>query len=221
MSAVAVSVFDLDETLLRGQSGALWISYLVARKLAPPALLGRLALVEVMRKKGVDVDLDGAAREIAARFRGLPVSGMETAIEAFVENRLLPAIRPEATRALEELRALGHRVVVASTSIAPIVERVANRLGVDAWLATGLVPSTDGSFSGQLNGPLLIGQAKLAALLRLASFRWRDWRLARVYSHFETDVGLFQQAAEPVAVNPPDRLRAVAHARGWRVVHWD
>jgi phosphoserine phosphatase len=220
MARVPLSVFALDGPVVRGETGALWVSYLAARGVAAPSLVARLALVSVLDRRGVPLDLDRLAHEVMAPFRGLPLAGMERALDGFVVNRLLPAVRPEAHRAMEELRTRGHRVVVATSAIAPIAERLARHLPVDGWIAPELAPSDDGRFAGALAGPVTVGGARRHALERLAGRRWPSWRLARVYGDRDSDAELMGDAEEPVAVNPAEPFKRVAERRGWPVVEW-
>lgn len=220
MASVPLSVFALDGPVIRGETGALWVSYLAARGVAAPSLVARLALVSVLDRRGVPLDLDRLAREVMAPFKGLPLAGMERALDGFVVNRLLPAVRPDARRAMEELRARGHRVVVATSAIAPIAERLARHLPVDGWIAPELAPSADGRFAGELVGPVTVGRARRYALERLATRRWPRWRLARVYGDRDSDAALMADAAEPVAVNPMEPFKSTAERRGWPIVEW-
>ena len=220
MSRVPLSVFALDGPVVRGETGALWMSYLAARGVAAPSLVARLALIGVLDRRGVPLDLDGLAREVMAPFKGLPMAGMERALDGFVANRLLPAVRPQARRAMDELKARGHRIVVATAAIAPIAERLARHLPVDGWVAPELAPPAEGRFAGELAGPVTVGRARRYALERLAARRWPRWRLARVYGDRDSDAVLMDDAAEPVAVNPADPFRRVAEGRGWPVVQW-
>jgi phosphoserine phosphatase len=215
-----LSVFTLDGAVLRGEAGALWISYLAARGVAPPDLLAKVAFVSVLDRRGVRLDLDRLARDAMAPFAGLPVSGMERALDGFVANRLLPAVRPQALGAMAELRALGHRVVVATTAIAPIAERLARHLPADGWVASTLAPADGGRFVAELAEPVAVGGARRRAVEELARRRWPRWRLARVYGDRDGDAALMDRAAEPVAVNPAEPFRRLAERRGWPVVEW-
>lgn len=220
MAVVPLSVFALDGPVVRGEAGAIWISYLAARGFAAPGLVARVALVSVLDRRGVPLDLDRLAHETMAPFKGLPVAGMERALDGFVANRLLPAVRPEAQRAMEELRALGHRIVVATSAIAPIAARLARSLPVDGWIAPELAPPEDGRFVATLQGPVPVGRVRRRALERLATRRWERWRLARVYGDRDSDAALMDEAEEPVAVNPAEPFRRTSEHRGWAVVQW-
>jgi phosphoserine phosphatase len=215
-----VSVFALDGPVVRGEAGALWISHLAARGVASPGLLAKVALVSVLDRRGVRLDLDRLAHDTMAPFEGLPVDGMDRALDGFVANRLLPAVRPQAMRAMAELRALGHRIVLATSAIAPIAERLARHLPIDAWVGSELAPAADGRFVGALEGPVAVGPARRDAVEDLAARRWPRWRLARVYGDRESDADLMRAAAEPIAVNPAEPFRSLARRHGWAIVDW-
>jgi HAD superfamily hydrolase (TIGR01490 family) len=219
-SPVAVAAFDLDGTVLRGQSGAAWARHLAANGLVGPTFALEVAWLLMRYRRGAAMDYDRLAEAMLGRFAGRPVARFEALLDGFVERGLLPQIRGDARRQMTELRAQGVHVVLASAALAPIVARVAAHLPVDGWLATELVPSPDGAFSAKLHGPVRHGPAKLEALNTYADARFPRWTLSHAFTDHESDLALLEAAAHPVAVNPSPGLARLARQRRWPVGRW-
>ena len=58
---------------------------------------------------------------------------------------------------------------------------------------------------------------RVAQWLGARGLNWGDTEIT-FYSDSMNDLPLLERAAHPVATNPDERLRALALARGWRVV---
>ena len=217
---VPVAAFDLDGTVLRGQSGALWAWHLAGRRLVPARTALRVAALLVRYRRGATLDYDGLAREMLAGFTGQPTAAFEALIDPFVEDRLLPTVRRAARAAIAERVAEGCHVVLASAALAPLVARVARRLPVDGWIATELAPPVDGAFAGRLASPVRHGAAKVDALRAYADARFPAWELAYAFTDHESDLALLEAAARPTAVNPSPGLKRIARERRWPIAAW-
>jgi HAD superfamily hydrolase (TIGR01490 family) len=219
-SSVPIAAFDLDGTVLRGQSGALWAWHLAGRRLVPTRTALRVAALLVRYRRGARLDYDRLARELLAGFEGRSTAAFEALLEPFIEDRLMPTVRRDARATMARLRAEGCHVVLASAALAPIVARLAARLPVDGWLATELAPPVDGAFAGRLNGPVRHGPAKLEALVDYADTRFTVWHLEHAFTDHESDLALLEAARRPIAVNPSPRLKRIARERRWPVAPW-
>jgi len=217
---VPVAAFDLDGTVLRGQSGSLWAWHLAGRRLIPARSALRVAALLVRYRRGAALDYDGVAQRLLDGFAGTPVAAFEALLDPFVADRLVPTVRRDARAQMRRLRDEGCHVVVASAALAPLVARVAAQLPADGWIGTELAPTVDGAFAGRLNGPVRHGRAKLAALSAYAAARFDSWQLAWAFSDHESDLALLEAASRPVAVNPSRRLRRIAREREWLVRYW-
>ena len=219
-SSVPIAAFDLDGTVLRGQSGALWAWHLAGRRLVPTGTALRVAALLVRYRRGARLDYDRLASELLAGFEGRSTANFEALLEPFIEDRLMPTVRRDARATMARLRAEGCHVVLASAALAPIVARLAARLPVDGWLATELAPPVDGAFAGRLNGPVRHGPAKLEALVDYADARFTIWHLEHAFTDHESDLALLEAARRPIAVNPSPRLKRIARERRWPVAPW-
>jgi putative phosphoserine phosphatase / 1-acylglycerol-3-phosphate O-acyltransferase len=217
----AAAFFDLDRTLLRGGSGPViskalgQVGLLSERRIPGEALLYRF--YELFGENRLSIE---AARQ-AARF----TSGWsrKVAQEAgdVAADLLAPIVQPFAASLLDEHRAAGRPLVLATTTPYDVVKPLADRLGFDDVVATRYGERDDGTYDGTISGPFVWGKGKLEAVARWAADHGADLRRSFAYSDSFYDLPLLSAVGHPVAVNPDPRLLATAIVRRWPVVHLD
>ncbi len=146
---------------------------------------------------------------------GLVAKAGQLAAAALVEH-----IQPFAHRLVEEHRAAGRQVVMATTSPSTVCEPLGKLLGFDGVISTKY-GVTDGALNGTVDGQYVWGRGKLAAVRSFAEAHDIDLDQSYAYSDSFFDQPLLGAVGYPVAVNPDPRLRVVAAARRWKVVHLD
>ena len=215
------AIFDLDRTLLRGASGPV-----ISRALRDAGVISDRSIPGeglVYRL----FDLVGETRPSmmltrqAARFakgghRDQVCEAGEEAADALAE-----AVQPFARPLLDDHRAAGRRLVLATTTPGDMIRPLADRLGFDAVVATRYGLDGGGRYDGTIDGEFVWGKGKLRAV--------RSWAVANgvsldeswAYSDSYYDNPLLGAVGNPVAVNPDPRLLAVAVVRRWPVIHLD
>ena len=109
---------------------------------------------------------------------------------------------------------------MATTSPAALVTPFAERLGMDAVVATRWT-IRDGKYTGELDGDIVWGRGKYTAVKEWASDNGIDLRSSYAYSDSYYDAPLLAGVGHPVAVNPDVRLAGLAALRGWPVRYLD
>jgi putative phosphoserine phosphatase / 1-acylglycerol-3-phosphate O-acyltransferase len=132
---------------------------------------------------------------------------------------------PGAVKAMEQHRAAGRRLVMATTSPLVFVKPFADRAGFDDVVATQwertVGPDGDEVFTGRMTGQFVWGRSKSDAVELWA--RDHDANLAESWAYSDSyfDAPLLAKVGHPVVVNPDLQLRVTATIRGWPVVHFD
>ncbi len=196
-----VAAFDVDGTLTTGDCvlpflrrvGGPWRLLAAIVSLAPVAVrtaLGRL-----------DRD-DAKARLVRVALRGRDAAAVVTAGEAFAAEIERDRLRADTLARLRWHQRAGHAVVLVSASLAPYLEPLGARLGVDAVLCTRLV-THDGRLTGELDGPNCRGPEKAARLLA-----WSGGRPDVLYAYGDSsgDDELLALADLPHRLGKGDRL---------------
>jgi HAD superfamily hydrolase (TIGR01490 family) len=217
---VKLVVFDLDHTLLSGDSDALWCEFLLAR-----GLLDRAAFAE----RNAEVERAYRAGRISARafteFYLSTLAGRSRAQcnplrEAFLQECIVPRIPATARSLVDRHRSADELLVLSTATNRYLAELTAADLGFTHLIATEL-EERDGVFTGRSNAVLNMREGKPQRL--------RDWLAARklpakllaqatCYSDSINDLPLLQAVRQPIAVDPDERLLTHARAHAWAVL---
>jgi len=210
--------FDLDRTLVAGNTGRLFVKDLRAR--------GELSLGKALRAVTwlakyhfAIVDLQTITAHVADFLRGRHEADFAEQCQRLVEDRVLPLLLPAGLRTIEQHRDRGHALALLSTSPRYIVEPVAKALSVEAVGATDFEVQ-GGKLTGQLKGPPCYGPGKIHFAEQLGRSLKLDVDKSWFYTDSYTDLPMLERVTHQVAVNPDPRLRRTAVSRGWPVEDW-
>ena len=221
MGQRAAAFFDLDRTLLRGASGPVITAALKEAGVLPDRTLpGEQLVYKVYDLVGETLVGMALARRAANFAAGWSRDAVVEAARAAAEV-LTGAVQPYARAIMDEHRAAGRPVVLATTSPFDLVKPFADGLGLDDVIATEYGVDESGSYDGSIVGNFVWGTGKLAAVRRWADENDVDLSASWAYSDSVYDTPLLSTVAHPYAVNPDPRLRLVAALRRWPVLHLD
>ncbi|MBF0136978.1 MAG: HAD-IB family hydrolase [Magnetococcus sp. DMHC-1] len=216
---MSLALFDLDNTLLGGDSDYLWGRFLVERGLVEEA--GFEATNQKFYRdyaQGV-LDMDAYLKfqlEFLTRHSRADLERWHT---EYMERLIRPIILPLGLARIQRHQQAGDTVVIITATNQFVTAPIAAALGVEHLLATEL-EIRDGFFTGRPEGIPCFQQGKV--------LRIREWlteyphpqalATAWFYSDSRNDLPLLEAVAHPVAVDPDPVLRAHAQARGWEIV---
>lgn len=212
----AVAFFDLDGTLVVGQTTLLMVKFLSRAGVVSRSFLVGTALWFVGYKLGL-LKVNEKSRHQGARvFAGRSETEIDQLMQRFTDEVLTPRFHPAATAALAEHERLGDHVVVISAALEPVVKAVCRRLGVPDFTGTAC-EVVDGRFAGRLVGPSPHGNEKEV----VAAGYMERWGVEAAdcwaYADHGSDLALLRSVGHPVAVNPRPELLAAAREAGWPV----
>jgi HAD superfamily hydrolase (TIGR01490 family) len=214
-------LFDLDDTLLAGDSDYQWGQMLIEAGVLDRATYEARNLEFYERYKAGVLDLS----EFLA-FQLQPLANHSRAqLDAwhaqFMTSKVLPMIRPGARPLLDRYRDAVTVIITATNRF--ITGPIAATLGVTNLLATDL-EEVDGRFTGRERGTPCFREGKVKRLdewLASRGERLSDYRESWFYTDSINDLPLLQRVTNPVAAHPDDRLRAHAEGRGWPIISLD
>ena len=213
-------LFDLDNTLLAGDSDFEWAQFLIAKGVLDREL-------HEAKNRGFFDDYKAGTLDIHAflDFQLQPLARHSRAeLDAwhreFMTTRILPIAGAKA-------RALVHRhlqtdalcaVVTATNSF--VTAPIAREFGIAHLIAT-IPAQQDGQFTGQPRGTPSFREGKISRVedwLEAMGLWWSSFERSWFYSDSHNDLPLMGKVSDPVAVDPDDRLRAHAAAAGWPIL---
>ncbi len=218
MPVMKLALFDLDNTLLAGDSDFEWAQFLIAKGVLDREVYEarNLAFYEQYKAGTLNIHefLDFQLKPLSRH----PRAQLDAWHAEFMQSRILPMIAP-GTAALLARHAAHERVIVTATNRF-VTAPIARHLGVAQLIATE-PEEVDGEFTGRVVGTPAFREGKVirvTAWLQARGLRWADVEESWFYSDSFNDLPLLERVSHPVAVDPDDRLRAHALAHGWPVI---
>ena len=219
-AATGLALFDLDNTLLSGDSDYEWAQFLIERgELERSHYEARNDHFFRQYKEG-RLDIHEFLEFQLAPLARHPRAQLEEWHREFMRAKVQPMIRAKGRELVRRHLADRHLCAIVTSTNSFITAPIARELGVENLLATEL-EVRDGRFTGKPTGTPSFRQGKVTRLAEwlgaggrtLASFA-TSW----FYSDSHNDLPLLERVTDPVAVDPDEVLRGEALARGWRVI---
>jgi HAD superfamily hydrolase (TIGR01490 family) len=208
----------MDRTLIRVNSGQLWLGFLRERgELSLPGLLR--ALGWLAQYKLAVLDMDSVSARVVADMAGDSEAELEEKSRAFFVDRIVAHIADDGRRAVERHRDAGHEVVLLTSSTRYVAEPLAEALGIEHVLCNRL-GVRDGRFDGTMEQPPCYGAGKVHHAERFCHARGLDLERSYFYTDSFSDLPMLERVAGARVVNPDTRLLRFAGRVGWEVLSW-
>ena len=213
----AVAIFDLDGTLVVGQTQVLLVRFLREKRVVSRTFVLGTALWFLAYRAGLVKVTEASRAKGAQILAGLTEAEAARLMEDFTEEVMIPRLHPATAAALAEHQAEGDVVVVVSAALDPLVKALCARLGVTEYAGArcGVV---DGRYTGGLVGPVPYAGEKARVAARFIAEHGADPADCWAYADHDSDLELLRFVGHPVAVNPRPGLRAEAEREGWPIL---
>jgi HAD superfamily hydrolase (TIGR01490 family) len=214
---VSLAIFDLDNTLLAGDSDHAWGQFLVDRGIVDGDHYR--AVNDRFYRQYLSGDLDIHAY-LAFALEPLTRHSFEQLYawrREFMREVIAPMRLAKADALLDEHRARGDQLLIITATNAFVTRPIAESLGVHNLLATE-PELRGGRYTGRITGTPCFREGKVKCLqewLRETAF---DLAGSTFYSDSHNDLPLLELVETAVAVDPDETLRAAAAERGWNVI---
>lgn len=217
MALPKLAIFDLDNTLLAGDSDYLWGQFLVEQAIVDGPAYERENRRFYEQYKAGTLDINEFQRFSLRPLVENPLEQMLALRRSFVETRITPIIARHALELLRRHRARGDETLIITATNRFVTEPIANLLGVPQLLATEPAMH-DGRYTGEIAGEPCFQRGKVLRLEEWLAAGGKRFSEHWFYSDSHNDVPLLEVADVPVAVNPDAQLGELARARHWPVL---
>ena len=214
---MTLAIFDLDHTLLDGDSDYLWGEYMVENGVVDESKYRRRNRVFYEDYQRGELDNESYLAFALEPLTRHPIEKLYAWRADYVENWIKPIIAPGAKPLLRRHREQGHELLIISATNLFITEPIASLLDVPAILSTE-PEIVDGRYSGRYLGTPTYREGKVTVLRRWLADTGRNLDGSYFYSDSINDRALLEQVEYPIAVHPDDELKAIAESRGWEII---
>jgi HAD superfamily phosphoserine phosphatase-like hydrolase len=187
---MTLAIFDLDHTLLNGDSDYLWGEYMVENKIVDEQEYRQRNLVFYEDYQRGDLDNDRYLEFSLAPLTRYSLEELYRWRADYVESWIKPIVVAGADELLDQHRAQDHELLIISATNLFITEPIAALLGV---------------------GKVIV----LHEWLRRTGHTLEG---SYFYSDSINDLALLEQVDNPVTVHPDDELKAIAESRNWKII---
>jgi len=215
-----LALFDLDNTLLAGDSDFEWGRFLITVGAIDEELhLARNAQFYEDYKQGT-LDIHAFLEFQLKPLSHHPRSQLDAWHARYMETVIRPMITAKARALVEKHRANGDLLMIITATNSFVTGPIAREFGIAHLIGT--VPEEiDGQFTGKVSGLPSFKEGKITRLLQWLEARGQNlqsFEASWFYSDSLNDLPLLKLVDHPVAVDPDPTLRAQAEQAGWPVI---
>ncbi len=213
---MSLAIFDLDNTLLGGDSDYLWGRFLVEQGLVDSEYQQENQRFYGDYEAGT-LDIYAYQAFMLQPLTGRPLHELHAWRERFMADKIEPIMLPKADQLLNQRRNAGDVLVIVTATNRFITEPIAERLRIPHLLATE-PEMIDGRYTGRTVGLACFQQGKVARLEAWLAETGHDLAGSGFYSDSHNDLPLLNRVTYPVAVDPDPKLTRHARECGWPII---
>ena len=211
-----LALFDLDNTLLAGDSDYLWGCFLVEKGLVERQLYEQAneRFYRDYAAGNLDIHeyLNFALEPLAHNAPALLRSLHDEYMEKYIEPIMTLIGREHIDRHIQQ----GDHTVIITATNSFVTAPIARAFGVSDLIATE-PEVVDGHYTGRVDGVPCFQHGKIERLRAWLDATRMDFDNSWFYSDSHNDLPLLEEVANPVAVDPDDQLRVIATERDWPI----
>lgn len=214
---MTLAIFDLDNTLLAGDSDHAWGEFLVEESIVDAEEYRQAN--DRFYQEYLNGELD-IMRYLSFALQPLARHDMKQLMawrEQFVEKKIRPMMQASATELLNSHRDQGHTLLIITATNRFVTEPVAELLGIEHLIATE-PELVNGRYTGAVAGVPSFQDGKVTRLHDWLESTGESLDGAWFYSDSHNDAPLLRKVANPVAVDPDPTLESIAKENGWKIM---
>lgn len=211
-----LALFDLDETLLAGDSDYLWGEYLVEKGVVDAKYYEESNRIFYEQYKQGTLDIYEFTRFAFKPLSEFPMQTLKSWREEFLHQKIKPIMTKKGQQRVQHHRESGDTIVIITATNHFITEPIAELYGVDKLLATQ-PEMVDGKYTGECSSPCF-ANFKLDRLREWCDASQQSMDNSVAYSDSRNDIPLLSAVTQAYAVDPDEALRDHAKRHQWPVI---
>ncbi|AOY88839.1 phosphoserine phosphatase [Marinobacter salinus] len=214
---MTLAIFDLDNTLLAGDSDHAWGEFLVEEGIVDAEEYQKAN--DRFYHEYLNGELD-IVHYLGFALQPLAIHNMDQLLDwrnTFMEKKVRPMMLSKATQLLDSHREQGHTLMIITATNRFVTEPIAEALGIEHLIATE-PELVNGRYTGEVAGIPSFQDGKVTRLNDWLEAHDRNLDGAWFYSDSHNDAPLLKVVSNPVAVDPDPTLEALAREHGWKIL---
>jgi len=214
---LAVTIFDLDNTLIGGDSDYLWGQFLIEQGAVDKYSYNRDNRRYYQEYQQGTLDI---MEFLNFQLRPLAEYDPEQLHEwrtQFIDEKIRPIILPSALTLIKDHRDKGNTLVVITATNRFITEPIVALINIDNLIATE-PEMVKGRYTGHVTGTPCFREGKIERLHKWLESSGENLEASSFYSDSHNDIPLLEEVTYPVAVDPDETLAQHAEMKGWPII---
>ena len=217
-----LALFDLDNTLLAGDSDFEWAQFLISRGVVDREIQEAKNIAFYEQYKAGTLDIHEFLNFQLAPLARHPRSELDAWHREYMERHIRPIMTVKARTLVLEHLAAGDVCAIVTATNSFVTGPIAREFGIPHLI--GAIPAVDvhsGAFTGKPTGTPSFQGGKIVRVeqwLESLGLWWGAFEQSFFYSDSHNDLPLMQKVNTPIAVDPDDKLRAHAGEMGWKII---
>ena len=216
-----LAIFDLDNTLLNGDSDYNWALFLIKKGFIDKAIYEKKneQFYQDYQNGNLNVfDYCGFQFEVLRKNKREIVEQLR---DQYLTEVVLPMIPKKAYALVDQHRSNGDKLLIITATNSFITKPIGKIFGIDDLIGTD-PEEVNGNFTGKVEGIPSFQEGKVIRLmswLKDKNLSMESYKKTFFYSDSRNDIPLLEEVTNPVAANPDDFLLAKAKEKGWPVIN--
>ena len=217
---MSLAIFDLDNTLIGGDSDYLWGEFLCDE--------GIISDRQSFEKKNDyfyqqyelgSLDIYAWAEFSFEILSHYSINELEAFHLKFMAQKIEPILLEKAQDCINSHKENGDTVLVITASNTFVTAPIVKRYGINHLIATE-PEIVSGRYSGKVSGIPCFKSGKIENLMPWLERNGESLKDSTFYSDSHNDLPLLEQVDNPVAVNSDEILAKIAQTKGWDILNW-
>lgn len=212
-----LALFDLDKTLLSGDSDHTWGDFIVEKGLVNAAYYQQKNNDFYAQYQQGDLDIF-AYLEFALDFlANNDMTYLQELHQEFMQQKVVPMVLSKAKALVQKHQEQGDICVIITATNDFVTAPIAALFDIEHLLATQ-AEILDGQYTGKVAGTPCYQHGKVERIEHWIAEQGIDVEHSVFYSDSQTDIPLLEWSDEPIATNPNDLLKQYAEEKGWPIL---
>lgn len=210
-------IFDLDNTLIAGDSDHAWGEFLISKKMVDPIEHAQQNDHFYLQYQQQTLNIHEYQAFVLAPLIKLDHQTKQALHDEFMQTVIADLRLEKSDKLIKKHQDAGDKLIIITATNSFIAAPIGKWLGIDIVIATD-PEIIDDQFTGKLSGTPCFQEGKITRLNEWLTEQKQKTTEITFYSDSINDLPLLKHADHPVAVDPDDLLRSHALAQNWPVI---